>query len=107
ASRNWRDGQASQQTMDRNSRPLNEQVESAQFSHQVRSIHDGKELSPTTRTLRPRLSPAFVSWLMGFPTWWMNIGLTSYGSQEMQSYLCKQRLLLECLLGDFRSAGGS
>lgn len=71
------------------------------LSHQVRSIHDGRELSPTTRTLRPQLNAAFVNWLMGMPfISWTNIAHTSYGHAEMQSFLCAQRSRLRCLIGD-------
>lgn len=70
------------------------------FSHPVHSIHDGRELSPTRRTLRPQLNPAFACWLMGWPIWWTNPGLTSCAQSEMPSYRCKLQRHLLCLLGE-------
>lgn len=52
----------------------------------VLSINDGRELSPTARTLRPRLNPAFACWLMGWPIWWTNPGITSSVKSEMALY---------------------
>lgn len=52
----------------------------------------GSELSPTTRPVhvlgRLRLNPAFVCWLMGWPFWWTNPGITSSVKAEMVSYRC-------------------
>ncbi|MDA8448459.1 hypothetical protein M4R23_01830 [Acidovorax sp. GBBC 3332] len=59
------------------------------FSHPVLSIHDGRPLSPTGRTLPRRLNPAFVCWLMGWPIWWTNPALTSCARAEMESYRCR------------------
>lgn len=60
----------------------------------VLSINDGRELSPTARTLRPRLNPAFACWLMGWPIWWTNPGITSSVRSEMALWRSKlqQRL---------------
>jgi hypothetical protein len=63
---------------------LNGQAEA--FSHPVLSAIDGRELSPTTRTLGPRLNPAFACWLMGWPMWWTNPALTSSVQSAMVSY---------------------
>lgn len=52
--RDWRSGKASQETMNKNSRPLNEAV-----------------VSGGTRTQQSgRLNPAWVEWLMGWPITW-------------------------------------
>lgn len=69
-------------------------------SHPVLSIHDGAELSPTTRTLRQRLNPAFACWLMGWPTWWTSPGRISSAASEME--LWRSRLIshLSRLLGE-------
>lgn len=47
-SRDWRSGKASQETMERNSRPLSEQI--------------GGQLNPT-----------WCEWLMGFPEGWTDL----------------------------------
>lgn len=66
----------------------------------VRSTIDGRELSPTDRTLRRRLNPAFACWLMGWPTWWTNPGITNSVRSEMASYRSKLRSQLSLLLGE-------
>lgn len=66
----------------------------------VRSMIDGRELSPTDRTLRRRLNPAFACWLMGWPTWWTNPGITNSVRSEMASYRSKLRSQLSLLLGE-------
>lgn len=66
----------------------------------VRSMIDGRELSPTDRTLRRRLNPAFACWLMGWPTWWTNPGITNSVKSEMASYRSKLRSQLSLLLGE-------
>jgi len=43
----------------------------------------------------PRLSPPFVSWLMGFPWWWTRAEPISCAAAEMRSYLSRLRSLLE------------
>ena len=54
----------------------------------------GEELSPTTRTLRPRLNPAFVCWLMGWHWWWTHAEPINFGAAEMALYRSRLRLLL-------------
>jgi hypothetical protein len=56
------------------------------FSHPAPPTLDGRELSPTARTLRRRLNPAFACWLMGWPIWWTNPGLTSCAKSAMESW---------------------
>ncbi|MFZ5833204.1 MAG: hypothetical protein ACOY3P_24210, partial [Planctomycetota bacterium] len=63
SARDWRDGRASQETMDRNSRPLNEQVVMLGPTSQ----------SSTAATARPAasvLNPAMSRWLQAFPAAW-------------------------------------
>ncbi len=54
--------------------------------HPVHSTLDGRPLSPTARTLRRRLNPAFGCWLMGWPIWWTNPGLTNCARSAMESW---------------------
>ncbi|HWK69985.1 MAG TPA: hypothetical protein VNS29_04000 [Burkholderiaceae bacterium] len=72
-------------------------------SDSLRPVHsaiDGRELSPTGRTLPRRLNPAFACWLMGWPIWWTNPALTSCAKSEMESYRCALRSHLSSLCGD-------
>jgi hypothetical protein len=59
---------------------------------------NGSESSETTHTSRRRLNPAFTAWLMGLPWWWTRTAPISFARQEMQSYLCKVRSRLWCLI---------
>lgn len=70
------------------------------FSRPVLSTLDGRELSPTTRILRPRLNPAFAAWLMGLPGWWTSPAVTSSARSAMEPYRCALRSRLELLLGE-------
>jgi len=62
AARDWRDGRASQATMDRNSRPLNEQA-----VHLLGRPRSGSDAQTADIA---QLNPEFARWLMGFPTGW-------------------------------------
>jgi hypothetical protein len=56
---------------------------------------NGEPLSPTRRTLRPRLNPAFVCWLMGMPSmWWTRAEPISCAAQETQLWRSRARRLL-------------
>jgi hypothetical protein len=68
--------------------------------HPVHSTIDGKELSPTARTLRRRLNPAFTCWLMGWPIWWTNPGITSSVKPETELWRSKLQSQLSRLLGE-------
>jgi hypothetical protein len=74
----------------------------ATFSVPVVSAH-GAELSPTTRPAhvlgRLRLNPAFGCWLMGWPSWWTNPGLTNSVRSEMASYRFALQSQLSSLCG--------
>jgi hypothetical protein len=67
--RDWKSGAASQETLARNSRPLNEVITSGDAS--------------------PRLSPRFVEWMMGLPTNWTEIG--PIRSISLETVLCPNR----------------
>lgn len=73
--------------------------QSRRFSRRVRSTLDGRELSPTRRTLRPRLNPAFACWLMGLPILWTNPVVTNCVQSEMAAYRSAVRSRLQRLLG--------
>lgn len=64
---------------------------------------NGPTSSSTTRTLRQRLNPAFVCWLMGWPTWWTNPELTSSEllATEWSLWLARSRSMLALLTSDF------
>jgi hypothetical protein len=82
-----------------NSRPLNEAV--LKFSHPVQVLDEsGRKLSDTRRILRPRLNPAFVCWLMGWPTLWTRAEPISCGAQVTESWRCKLRWLLWYFCGE-------
>lgn len=65
----------------------------------VLSTIDGRELSPTARTLRRRLNPAFACWLMGWPIWWTNPAITNSVKLETELWRSKLQLQLSRLLG--------
>jgi hypothetical protein len=49
---------------------------------------------------RPRLNAAFSAWLMGWPWWWTNPGVTSSVKSEMVAYRSRLQSRLSDLLGD-------
>lgn len=67
--------------------------------HPVHSTIDGRELSPTARTLRRRLNPAFTCWLMGWPIWWTNPAVTNCVKPETELWRSKLQQHLSFLLG--------
>lgn len=67
AARDWRDGRASPETMERNSRPLNEQAVNLVPGPTSTS-------SPASTARRGVLNPALSAWLMGFPSAWLMAG---------------------------------
>ncbi len=69
------------------------------FSHPVLSTLNGRQLSPTGRTLPRRLNPAFACWLMGWPIWWTNPALTSCVRSAMESYRSRLQWHLLSLCG--------
>jgi hypothetical protein len=82
----------------------------AHLSHQARSFPSspsdlatlaGPNSSPDIPTSRPRLklNANFVDWLMGWPVGWTEAapGATGFDAAAMESWLCRQRQLLESL----------
>ena len=82
SARDWRSGKASQETHDRNARPLNEVVDrlmwtpSAMSGHQSGTMQEwGGRGNPTRGTAAGsgQLNPTWVEGLMGFPHGWTDI----------------------------------
>ncbi|MCS4509152.1 hypothetical protein [Xylophilus ampelinus] len=105
-SRNHSGGEQLPNFVEHHFSPLGLQIPSGQISSvPVVSVH-GSELSPTTKPAhvlgRLRLNPAFGCWLMGWPSWWTNPGLTSCARSATASY----RSALQLRLSWFFSAQG-
>lgn len=79
SARDWKSGQASQETHDRNSRPLNE-VACQRGPLLLTTEPGGNESSPPPPGSL-QLNPLFVEWLMGWPLGWTDfapVGTASY-----------------------------
>lgn len=71
------------------------------LSHQVlRTPMPGEPSSSSAPTSRPRLNPAFVCWLMGWPWFWTRAEPTSFAARETESWRTRLQLHLCCLLGE-------
>lgn len=81
---------------------LSEQTETP--SRQAQATPDGETSSPSPRGSRPRLNPAFVCWLMGWPWWWTNPEWTSCEQQATEWYRGVRRWL-SAFCGDDFGAG--
>jgi hypothetical protein len=73
SARDWKSGQASDATMERNARPLNEIAERFQASPPAPPIPDGQTSCESAPTSRRRLNPRFVEFLLGLPIGWTEI----------------------------------
>lgn len=73
------------------------------FSHQGQTMNDGQKSSAQDPTLRPRLNPQFVDFLMGWLPGWTSTDPTACGAEEMESYRFKLDLHLSSLLGERES----
>jgi len=69
-----------------------------EHSPQAQAISDGQKYSNASPSSRQRLNPAFAAWLMGWPWWWTNPGLTSSVQSEMESWRSQQLVLMSSLL---------
>ena len=92
AARDWRSGKASDETMERNSRPLNEQVEMmwptprAGSDTMVGDTNHWKALQKTDlKDGRNALNPDWVEALMGYPPGWTN-PTAAYTSRDLGSF---------------------
>jgi hypothetical protein len=91
SARDWKSGEASEETMDRNSRPLNEIA--CHYSHPDQETpKPGGESSPNTQTSRRRLSPDFTDWMMSLPGW------TGSAPLETAAWFSRLRWRLQALL---------
>jgi hypothetical protein len=121
AARDYKSGQASQETLDKNARPLNEIATqwgtpaAQERSHSPREVHHGIQLAnqvsefslpapkqtgePSPSTSGRRLNPAFACFLMGVPWWWTRAEPISFGALEMDAYRSKLRSRLSSLCG--------
>lgn len=93
SARDWKSGEASEETMDRNSRPLNEIA--CHYSHPDQETpKPGAASSPNTQTSRRRLNPEFTDWMMSLPGW------TDSAPLETASWYSRLRWRLRCLRGE-------
>ena len=90
AARDWRSGKASQETMERNARPLNEAVmwptprSNQAMAATITEKADPDRYPNLETVLKKRdpsvvggsLNPTWVEWLMGYPSGWINLGLS-------------------------------
>ena len=93
--RDWKSGDVSKETAEKNARPLNEIAERFQSSPQDPATHYGQQSSPNIPTSRQRLNPGFVAWLMGLPWWWTHAEPIASAQSETASWLSRARRLLE------------
>lgn len=98
SARGWKSGDASEATMERNARPLNEQA--CRFSPPAQTIHDGLTCwcgSPgcVLPAHKRKLNPLFTTILMGWPRWWLIPAPMRFARQEMEQWLSRARRRLE------------
>jgi hypothetical protein len=70
------------------------------FLHPDHPTQHGQESLSAGPGLRRRLNPAFGAWLMNWPWWWTNPGITSSVKSEMVLYRSKLHTQLSFLLGE-------
>lgn len=71
---------------------------------QAQPIPNGQESSPAGPGSPRRLNPAFGCWLMGWPCWWTNPGVTNCAKSAMESYRSRLGLRLSFLLDEQESS---
>jgi len=70
------------------------------FSRPAQNPNSGPTSSPPCPTSRRRLNPAFVCWLMGWPTWWTEPDPTPSAVRAMALWRSRLRQLLATLLAE-------
>lgn len=75
-------------------------VEHSPYSPLAQETPVGQESSQTAQTSPRRLNPAFDCWLMGWPVWWTNPGITNSVRSEMELYRSRLHSQLSFLLGE-------
>lgn len=101
SARDWKSGDASDQTMERNSRPLNEVAVRFPLAYSPlapptstggqTSLNRIYHLLP--RSVKRKLNPNFVDWLMGWPTGW-----SGYRAVGMESFHLWRRMHISALM---------
>lgn len=125
AGRDGKNGDASEATLLRNSRPLSEiahhwptqnaadganaggpnqwgslvNATTGRYSPQGPQTADGPASSPGAPTSRRRLNPAFVCWLMGWPVHWTSPVPISSAAAATAAWRCRLRRRLSSLCG--------
>lgn len=100
SARDWRDGAASDETMEKNARPLNEVACHSSLPAPPTST-DGDECLNSGQTSpqpsKRRLNPAFVEFLMGWPPAW-SVARSGCGCSATELSLYRRRMR-SCLYG--------
>ena len=129
AARDHKSGQASDETLNKNARPLNEQAclsglpapptptdgdTSSQRGPDSRPLYQTPRVGPHGppgqgarhggQPKGKRLNPAFVEWLMGWPLGWATAEPSACGCSETASFLSRRRTHLSALLRRFGDA---
>lgn len=73
------------------------------FSHQGQTMSDGQKSSTPDPTLRQRLNPQFVDWLMGWPPGMTSTEPTACDAEAMALWRFKLDSHLSHLLGELES----
>ena len=84
-------------------------IETGEYSHSTRldpTASSGPASSPECPTLRRRLNPAFVCWLMGWTWWWTHADVTNSEQLETEWSRWQQqsRSMFSLLRADCRAA---
>jgi hypothetical protein len=96
SARDHKSGEASEETLSRNARPLNEVV----LQSSPQALPPTGQASPNTSGRR--LNPAFVCWLMAMPhCFWTRAEPISSGAAATASFRSAARSLLSSLCGEF------
>ena len=75
------------------------EMQSRYFRQDQATQNPGDESSSNGRTLRRRLNPAFVCWLMTWPWWWTHPAPISFAPEAMALWLSKARQHLSNCVG--------